>query len=66
MKVALKLRLQMYQILTKDDEVCIPILSSILLAVLHKVFQPIDCEPVLHFHIPCMHIICSKAEIIDP
>ena len=34
MKVALKLRLQMYQILTKDDEVCIPILSSIRLAVL--------------------------------
>ena len=24
------------------------------------------CESVLHFHIPCMHIICSKAEIIDP
>ena len=31
--VALKLEIQTYQILTNDDEVCIPSLSSILLAV---------------------------------
>ena len=41
MKVALKLRLQMYQILTKDDEVYIPILSSNLIAV-SKFFQKCD------------------------
>jgi hypothetical protein len=33
MKLALKLGIQTYQILTNDDEVCIPCLSSILLAV---------------------------------
>ena len=32
-KLALKLGIQTYQILTIDDEVCIPSLSSILLAV---------------------------------
>ena len=32
-KLALKLGIQTYQILTSDDEVCIPSLSSILLAV---------------------------------
>ena len=32
-KLSLKLRVQTYQILKKDDEVCIPSLSSILLAV---------------------------------
>ena len=32
-KLALKLRVQTYQILTNDDKVCIPSLSSILLAV---------------------------------
>ena len=32
-KLALKLEIQTYQILTNDDEVCIPSLSSILLAV---------------------------------
>ena len=32
-KLALKLGIQTYQILTKDDEVSIPSLSSILLAV---------------------------------
>jgi len=31
--LALKLGIQTYQILTNDDEVCIPSLSSILLAV---------------------------------
>ena len=31
--MALKLGIQTYQILTNDDEVCIPSLSSILLAV---------------------------------
>ena len=31
--MALKLGIQTYQILTKDDKVCIPSLSSILLAV---------------------------------
>ena len=35
-KLALKLGLQAYQILTNDDEVCIPSLSSILLAVLQS------------------------------
>ena len=33
MKLALNLGIQTYQILTNDDEVCIPSLSSILLAV---------------------------------
>ena len=33
-KLALKLGIHTYQILTKNDEVCIPRLSSILLAVL--------------------------------
>ena len=33
--MALKLGIQTYQILTNDDEVCIPSLSSILLAVIH-------------------------------
>jgi hypothetical protein len=32
--MALKLGIQTYQILTNDDEVCIPSLSSILLAVI--------------------------------
>ena len=32
-KLALNLGIQTYQILTNDDEVCIPSLSSILLAV---------------------------------
>ena len=32
-KLALKLGIQNFQILTNDDEVCIPSLSSILLAV---------------------------------
>ena len=32
-KLALDLGIQTYQILTNDDEVCIPSLSSILLAV---------------------------------
>ena len=32
-KLALKLGIQTYQILTNDDKVCIPSLSSILLAV---------------------------------
>ena len=32
-QLALKLGIQTYQILTNDDEVCIPSLSSILLAV---------------------------------
>ena len=32
-KKALKLRIQTYQILTNDDEACIPSLSSILLAI---------------------------------
>ena len=32
-KLALKLGIQTYQILTKDDEVCFPSLSSIFLAV---------------------------------
>ena len=31
--MALKLEIQTYQILTSDDEVCIPSLSSIILAV---------------------------------
>jgi hypothetical protein len=45
--VALNSGIQTYQILTNDDEVCIPSLSSILLAVLRirkifeKLFYPI-------------------------
>ena len=34
-KLALKLGIQTYKILTNDDDVCIPSLSSILLAVCH-------------------------------
>ena len=37
-KLALKLGIQTCQILTKDDEVCFPSLSSILLAVLEMKF----------------------------
>ena len=48
MKVALKLRLQMYQILTKDDEVCIPILSSILLAVLGYILCVLSLREASH------------------
>ena len=40
-KLALKLGIQTYQILTNDDEVCIPSLSSILLAV-HKILKLIE------------------------
>ena len=36
---ALKLGIQTYQILTNDDEVCIPSLSSILLAVRHSIIE---------------------------
>ena len=39
-KLALKLGILTYQILTNDDEVCIPSLSSILLAVLAMRLQP--------------------------
>ena len=35
MKLALNSGIQTYQILTNDDEVCIPSLSSILLALMH-------------------------------
>ena len=31
--------MQMYQILTNDDKVCIPSLSSILLAVRHSIIE---------------------------
>ena len=41
-KLALKLGIQTYQILTNDDEVCIPSLSSILLAVTINVFINFD------------------------
>jgi hypothetical protein len=37
-KLALELEIQTYQILTNDDEVCIPSLSSILLAAHNLVF----------------------------
>ena len=37
-KLALKWGIQTYQILTNDDEVCIPSLSSILLAVLQVTY----------------------------
>ena len=37
-KLALKLGIQTYQILTNDDEGCIPSLSSILLAVTNLFF----------------------------
>ena len=37
-KLALELGIQTYQILTKDDEVCISSLSSIFLAVLRILF----------------------------
>ena len=37
MKLALNSGIQTYQILTNDDEVCIPSLSSILLAVIFKI-----------------------------
>ena len=38
--LALKLGIQTYQILANDDEVCIPSLSSILLAV---IIPPDNC-----------------------
>ena len=37
--LALKLEIQTYQILTNDDEFCIPSLSSIVLAVLRLTFS---------------------------
>ena len=37
--MAVKLEIQTYQILTKDDEVCIPSLSSIPLAVYESYFE---------------------------
>ena len=43
MKLALKLEIQTYQILTNDDEVCIPSLSSILLAVIYVFFRQTPC-----------------------
>ena len=47
--MALELGIQTYQILTNDDEVCIPSLSSILLAVQH--FWLISLLPVLQITI---------------
>ena len=38
-KMAFKLRIQTYQLLTNDDEVCIPSLSTILLAVTNYSFR---------------------------
>ena len=46
---ALKVGIQTYQILTNDDEVCIPSLSVILLAVQH--FWLISLLPVLQITI---------------
>ena len=53
--MALKLGIQTYQILTNDDEVCIPSLSSILIAV--KRYVPYFCFPFL---VPLVHI-CSDS-----
>ena len=38
-KLALKLQRQTYQILTNDDKVCIPHLSTIPLAVLTRLYE---------------------------
>ena len=46
-KLALELGIQTYQILTNDDEVCIPSLSSILLAVLFATFWQVVSFPDL-------------------
>ena len=57
-KLALKLGIQAYQILTNDDEVCVPILSSILLAVLHKVFHPIVSPYFTSiFHVCTLYVV---------
>ena len=42
--MALNSGIQTYQILTNDDEVCIPSLSSILLAVLNCLYSESDVE----------------------
>jgi hypothetical protein len=41
--MALKLGIETYQILTNDDEVCIPSLSSILLAVRVSKEERLNC-----------------------
>ena len=54
-KVALKLGIHTYQILTNDDEVCIPSLSSILIAVALLVryrprfFRKLGIKPLMHY-----------------
>ena len=53
-KLALNLGIQTYQILTNDDEVCIPSLSSILLAV------PRITSGILDFSISTKQVYASS------
>ena len=48
MKLALNSGIQTYQTLTNDDEVCIPSLSSILLAVTDDIA---DQNPIMYLYI---------------
>ena len=56
-KLALKLRIQTHQILTNDDKVCIPSLSSILLAVLGR-FQALGLWAALKRSLP--KVLCHQ------
>ena len=48
--MALKLEIQAYQILTNDDEVCIPSLSSIVLAVEKQENMHYGVKAILNFY----------------
>ena len=56
--MALKLGIQTYQILINDDEVCIPSLSSILLAVL-TISQPERADYAHHIEFVSPKISCD-------
>ena len=61
-KLDLKVRIQTYQILTNDDEVCIPSLSSILLAVPKPKGDSPNSHNSYFFHI--FKQICSKKPLL--
>ena len=56
-KLALNLGIETYQILTNDDEVCIPSLSSILIAVLKQIKIKSSVMPIVFKKRCCQKII---------
>jgi hypothetical protein len=52
-KLALKLEIQTYQILTNDDELCIPSISIILLAVFETQLTLMSVSIIPHTPILC-------------